>query len=150
MRTTLRLTALATLLSALSLVEARAIAPINERSDNVNPFSGKQLSVLLLTLVCWSPVLTSIYSYVSPVYRNQVLAEVESLKAEGEADLAAKAAKVADVSSFIWISSTSAVPTLSSMFQIMLCHPKLTASQPIFVMLRALKNVQGNHKVGAP
>lgn len=50
------------------------------------------------------------------MYRGSVLSEIEALKAEGKTDLAAKAEKVANVSTFLWLSSTSAVPSLSSQF----------------------------------
>jgi cellulose 1,4-beta-cellobiosidase len=52
-------------------------------------------------------------SYKSPHYRASVEAEIERLNEAGKTELAAKAAKVAEVPTFIWISDTAAVSTIS-------------------------------------
>lgn len=52
-------------------------------------------------------------SYVSPHYRASIDAEIIRLNAAGKTELAAKAAKVAEVPTFIWISNIAAVNTIS-------------------------------------
>ncbi|KAG8892828.1 hypothetical protein FRC00_011435, partial [Tulasnella sp. 408] len=67
-----------------------AATPVVARGTSVNPFLGKTL-------------------YLDPLYSSQVQAAIATLQAEGKSDLAAKAAKVAKVPTFIWISQRSEV-----------------------------------------
>ncbi|KIO15363.1 glycoside hydrolase family 6 protein, partial [Tulasnella calospora MUT 4182] len=68
--------------------------PVATRDSSANPFQGKTL-------------------YLDPLYSSQVQAAVTTLQAEGKTDLAAKAAIVAEVPTFIWISQRSDVTKIS-------------------------------------
>lgn len=68
--------------------------PVVARDSSVNPFQGKTL-------------------YIDPLYSSQVQGAVATLQAEGKTDLATKAAKVAKVPTFIWISQRSDVTSIS-------------------------------------
>jgi cellulose 1,4-beta-cellobiosidase len=70
-----------------------------------------------------------ICSYVSPYYAAEVAAEIASLNAAGQTELAAKAAEVAKVPTFIWISDTKAVDTISSYLQDALVIQKNTGKK---------------------
>ncbi|KAG8932236.1 hypothetical protein FRC03_002852 [Tulasnella sp. 419] len=52
--------------------------------------------------------------YVSPYYKAEIDLAIADLNARGETALAAKAAAVAQVPTFIWIASRSAVPSIST------------------------------------
>ncbi|KAG8716720.1 hypothetical protein FRC09_015323 [Ceratobasidium sp. 395] len=81
--------------TAATLVAGVSSSPLTPRQTDVNPFAGKTF-------------------YESPYYRAEVEAEITKLKAAGKTALAAKAAEVAKVSTFIWISDTKAVPSIST------------------------------------
>ena len=49
--------------------------------------------------------------YLSPYYADEVLAAVQQIS---DSTLAAKAAKVADIPTFIWLDSVSKVPSLDT------------------------------------
>lgn len=49
----------------------------------------------------------------NPHYRTSIEAEIVNLNAAGKTELAAKAAEVAKVPTFIWISDTASVNTIS-------------------------------------
>ncbi|KAJ8521554.1 hypothetical protein ONZ45_g1754 [Pleurotus djamor] len=55
--------------------------------------------------------------YVSPVYGDKVVAAAATIRARGDNELADKALAVAEVPTFIWISDTAAVPTISTYLQ---------------------------------
>ncbi|KAG8942492.1 hypothetical protein FRC03_003162 [Tulasnella sp. 419] len=84
--------ALASLLAPLA-----AASPIVERGSSAdkNPFLGKQF-------------------YVSPFYAKEIDGAIKTFKAQKKFDLAAKAAKVAKVSTFIWVSSFDALPSITT------------------------------------
>ncbi|KAG8977740.1 hypothetical protein FRB90_008727 [Tulasnella sp. 427] len=103
MKNTAALLALATSLFA-PFASATPVAP---RDSSVNPFAGKTL-------------------YVDPTYSAQVTAAVATIKAEGKADLAVKAAKVASVPTFIWISQRSDVTNISGYLRDALAIQKST------------------------
>ncbi|KAB5590266.1 hypothetical protein CTheo_6292 [Ceratobasidium theobromae] len=67
---------------------------VYRQDTSINPFAGKTF-------------------YVSPHYRASIDAEIIRLNAAGKTELAAKAAKVAEVPTFIWISNIAAVNTIS-------------------------------------
>ncbi|KAG9092219.1 hypothetical protein FRC07_011708, partial [Ceratobasidium sp. 392] len=81
--------------TAATLVAGVSSSPLAPRQTDVNPFAGKTF-------------------YVSPYYAAEVAAEIATLKAAGKTALAAKAAEVAKVSTFIWISDTKAVSSIST------------------------------------
>ncbi|CAE6383720.1 unnamed protein product [Rhizoctonia solani] len=81
--------------TAATFIAGVSATPLASRqTTDVNPFSGKTF-------------------YKSPHYRASVEAEIERLNEAGKTELAAKAAKVAEVPTFIWISDTAAVSTIS-------------------------------------
>ncbi|KAG8684621.1 hypothetical protein FRC08_013596, partial [Ceratobasidium sp. 394] len=80
--------------TAATLVAGVSSTPLTPRQTDVNPFAGKTF-------------------YESPYYRAEVEAEIAKLNAAGKAELAAKAAQVAKVSTFIWIADTKAVGSIS-------------------------------------
>ncbi|KAG9095047.1 hypothetical protein FRC06_010184 [Ceratobasidium sp. 370] len=80
--------------TAATLVVGVASTPFTARQTDVNPFAGKTF-------------------YESPYYRAEVETEIAKLNAAGETELAAKAAQVAKVSTFIWIADTKAVESIS-------------------------------------
>lgn len=67
---------------------------VSRQTTDVNPFAGKTF-------------------YESPHYRASIEAEIARLNAAGKTELAAKAAEVAKVPTFIWISDTATVNTIS-------------------------------------
>ncbi|QRV95446.1 glycoside hydrolase family 6 protein [Ceratobasidium sp. AG-Ba] len=81
--------------TAATLVAGVSSTPLAPRQSDVNPFVGKTF-------------------YVSPYYDAEVQAEIANLKAAGKTELAAKAAEVAKVPTFIWISDTKAVDSIST------------------------------------
>ncbi|CAE6502751.1 unnamed protein product [Rhizoctonia solani] len=81
--------------TAATFVAGVSATPLVPRqTTDINPFAGKTF-------------------YESPHYRTSIEAEIARLNAAGKSELAAKAAKVAQVPSFIWISDTAAVSTIS-------------------------------------
>ncbi|CAE6479873.1 unnamed protein product [Rhizoctonia solani] len=81
--------------TAATFVAGVSATPLVPRqTTDTNPFAGKTF-------------------YESPHYRASVEAEITRLNAAGKTELAAKAAKVAQVPSFIWISDTATVDTMS-------------------------------------
>ncbi|CAE6519565.1 unnamed protein product [Rhizoctonia solani] len=81
--------------TAATFVAGVSATPLVPRqTTDTNPFAGKTF-------------------YESPHYRTSIEAEIARLNAAGKSELAAKAAKVAQVPSFIWISDTAAVSTIS-------------------------------------
>ncbi|KAF8752867.1 Glycosyl hydrolases family 6 [Rhizoctonia solani] len=80
--------------TAATFIAGVSSTPLAPRQTDVNPFAGKTF-------------------YKSPHFRASVEAEITRLNADGKTELAAKAAKVAEVPVFIWISDTAAVSTIS-------------------------------------
>ncbi|CUA71458.1 hypothetical protein RSOLAG22IIIB_09573 [Rhizoctonia solani] len=81
--------------TAATFVAGVSVTPlVSRQTTDTNPFAGKTF-------------------YVNPHYRTLVEAEIARLNAAGKTELAARAAKVAQVPTFIWISDTSAVNTIS-------------------------------------
>ncbi|KIO23387.1 hypothetical protein M407DRAFT_27166 [Tulasnella calospora MUT 4182] len=81
-------------LAASLFAPLASATPVAAQHSSANPFQGKTL-------------------YIDPLYSSQVQGAVATLKAAGKTELAAKAAKVAKVPTFIWISQRSDVTSIS-------------------------------------
>ncbi|KAH8823541.1 putative cellulose 1,4-beta-cellobiosidase II precursor [Flagelloscypha sp. PMI_526] len=76
-----------------SFATVHGVATESSSIANVNPFAGHTF-------------------YNSPVYRPKVEAAAKTIRAAGNKALAKKALKVADVSTFMWLSDIASVPSL--------------------------------------
>jgi cellulose 1,4-beta-cellobiosidase len=88
MKSTITLAVLASVLSPLA-----SATPVVPRA-NVNPFAGKQLYVNVGILRQATD--RCMYSYLSPVYTQEVAGAISTLTAAGKTDLANKAKAVAN------------------------------------------------------
>ncbi|EUC61641.1 cellobiohydrolase II [Rhizoctonia solani AG-3 Rhs1AP] len=89
-----------------------AVPLVSRATDDSNPFAGKTF-------------------YGNPYYQSMVENEVSRFKAEGNVDLAAKAAKVARVPVFSWIYDTSSVSDITGYLEDAAAIQKKTGKKQI-------------------
>ncbi|CAE6475217.1 unnamed protein product [Rhizoctonia solani] len=92
--TTMKALSLVIAIAATLVAHVSAIPLVTRATDDSNPFAGKTF-------------------YGNAYYRSLVEAEAGRLKAAGKTELAAKAAKVAEIPVFSWIYDTSSVNDIS-------------------------------------